>query len=48
MGFFKVNVIAPDNLKVPVLMTKVLVNGKTVNIAPTGAFKGWFYFIIYL
>lgn len=43
MGFFKVNVTAPDNLKVPVLTTKVLINGRLVNVAPTGAFTDWYF-----
>ena len=43
IGFFKVNVTAPDNLKVPVLTTKVLVDGKLVNVAPTGTFTDWYF-----
>ena len=43
IGFFKANIIAPDNLKVPVLTTKVLINGKLTNVAPTGTFTGWYF-----
>ena len=43
IGFFKANIIAPENLKVPVLTTKVLIDGKLVNVAPTGTFTGWYF-----
>ena len=43
IGFFKVNVTAPDNLKVPVLMTKTVINGKLVNVAPVGTFTEWYF-----
>ena len=43
IGFFKVNVTAPDNLKVPVLMTKTVIDGKLVNVAPTGTFTEWYF-----
>ena len=43
IGFFKVNIIAPSNLKVPVLMTKTVINGKLVNVAPVGVFTDWYF-----
>lgn len=38
-GFIKVKVIAPDNLHIPLLQTKV--NGRTV--APLGTWTGWYF-----
>jgi hypothetical protein len=43
IGFFKANITAPDNLKVPVLTTKTIIDGKSVNVAPTGAFTDWYF-----
>ena len=39
-GFFYVKVTAPDNLKVPILLTK---NNINITMAPTGTWKGLYF-----
>ena len=42
-GVFEVEVKAPDNLKYPVLQTKVQINGNNTTIAPLGNWTGWYF-----
>jgi hypothetical protein len=43
IGFFKVNVTAPLNLKMPILQTRAIRNNNVTSISPTGTFTGWFF-----
>ena len=43
IGFFKVNVTAPLNLKMPVLQTRAVRNDNMTTISPTGTFTGWYF-----
>lgn len=43
-GFIEVDILAPDNLTIPIIQTKVkLDSGATSTIAPLGSWKGWYF-----
>lgn len=43
IGFFKVNVTAPLNLKMPVLQTRIVRNESMSTVSPVGTFTGWYF-----
>lgn len=42
-GFFEVKVIAPDNLNIPILQTKIKINNLNKTVAPLGIWSGVYF-----
>lgn len=42
-GFFEVEITTPDNIKHPILQTKINVDGGSRTIAGVGTWKGWYF-----
>ena len=43
IGFFKANIVCPENIDEPVLYIKREISGKEILFAPKGKFTGWLF-----